>query len=304
MKKLSFGLIVINLLLIAVASFMGLKINKALILPLIGESKVIASENIWFPQVSKAKSFPEVNAQAAFFVETKTGQVLYQKNIHQRLPIASLTKIMTAIVSLERTTMNDQFLVTTQASEMEPDKMYLITGEKLSLEELLVGMFLVSGNDASEVLAEGVTGRREEFIAMMNAKALSLGMNNSLFINPTGLQEDGKVQYSSAYDVALMSRYAIYRWPKLVDITSRPQIYLPPTDTHQGFNLVSGINLVTTYPGVVGFKTGYTPEAGLTLVTLARQGNNEVLGVLLNVPDRRDEARKLLDYSFAQLEDY
>jgi D-alanyl-D-alanine carboxypeptidase len=136
---------------------------------------------------------------------------------------------------------------------------------------------------------------------MMNSKAATLGMVDTQFINPSGLEEDGRDQHSSAYDVALMSRYAISHWPHLVDISSQQHIYLPESPTHQDYDLYSGINLLSTYPGVVGFKTGFTPEAGLTLVTLARRGGFEVLGVLLGSDDRRAEARKLLDYSFKQL---
>lgn len=308
MKKILaglFSLIVLGSIGLVVVS--DLIKQEPLVLPGLG-SRAIAAENIWFPKESSVSAGPEVNAQAAFFMETKTGRVLYQKNRHLRLPVASLTKIMTVIVAMEHKQMKDQFMVSQAAADMEPDKMLLIAGERLSLEELLDGIFLVSANDASEVLAEGVTGRREEFISMMNAKASSIGMVDSLFINPTGLEEDpstgsGQVveQYSSAYDVALMSRYAIYRWPQLVEISSQPRIFLPQTQTHQDYDLNSGINLLTTYPGVVGFKTGFTPEAGMTLTTLARRGGHEVLGVLLNAEDRRGEAKTLLDYSFEQL---
>lgn len=172
-------------------------------------------------------------------------------------------------------------------------------------------MFLVSANDAAESIAEGTTGNRDEFIKLMNSEAKSLGMNDTLFINPTGLEEDDPSappdsgqeipQYSSAYDVALMSRFAIKQWPHLVDISSQPEIDLPQSDSHQEYDLNNGINLITTYPGVVGFKIGYTPDAGLTIATLARKGGHEVLGVLLGTEDRRDETRQMLDYSFKKL---
>jgi D-alanyl-D-alanine carboxypeptidase len=184
----------------------------------------------------------------------------------------------------------------------------LIAGERLTLEELLSGIFLVSANDAAEVLAEQTTGIRAEFIEQMNTKAKMLGMNDTLFINPSGLEEDDprdptklKDRYSTAYDVALMSRYLIAQWPEIIKISSSPHIYLPRTEYHQDYELYSGINLLTTYPGVLGLKTGFTPEAGLTLVTLAKRGDAEVIGVLLNCTSRRDDAQKLLDYSFKKL---
>lgn len=285
-----------------------------LISPVLGVPKLRLATNLWFPKDNffskevSAHDEEELTAKAAFFVETNSGQVLFEKDSHQKLPIASLTKIMTAIVALENKETADLLTVSERAAGMEPDKMYLKPGEKLTLKELLEGIFLVSGNDASEVLAEGSTGRREEFISLMNSKADQLGMKNSLFINPSGLEEDGLSEpgkliehYSTAYDVALMSRFAIKKWPFLVDISSKPEIFIPENSTHQAYQLYNGINLLTTYPGVLGFKTGFTPEAGLTLVTLARRGEYEVVGVLLGSTNRRDDAKLLLDYSFAKL---
>lgn len=303
LKKFLLGLIGILILGAALLNFLPTK-NKNLISPLLNRSKINLSDNIWLPKVGEvfgAESAPDISAQGAFFVDTQTGQVFYQKNPHQRLPIASLTKIMTVIVALENKKFSDSITISSEAANMEPDKMQLIEGEKLTVEELLDGIFTVSANDAAEALAENSVDGRGEFIKLMNQEAQQIGMKDTKFINPTGLEEDGVEQYSSAYDVALMSRYAIKHWPHLVDISSEPHIYLPVTTTHQDYDLYSGINLLTTYPGVVGFKTGYTPEAGLTLVTLARKEGHEVLGVLLGSGDRRDEARALLDYSFKSL---
>ncbi len=280
--------------------------KSSLVSPVLGISKERLADNIWFPQkaefnVEEFNSAPEITSQAAFFIETNSGRVLYQKNPQEKYHIASLMKIMTTIVALERKKMDDIYDISSYAAGMEPDKMLLIAGEKLTLKELLEGIFLVSANDAAEALAEGTTGRREEFINLMNSKAVQLGMNNTFFANPTGLEEDTINQYSTAYDVSLMSRYLIRRWPEILEISSNPHIYIERTADHQDYDLYSGINLLTTYPGVMGLKTGYTPEAGLTLVTLARKGNKEVLGVLLGAVNRRDDAKALLDYSFLKL---
>lgn len=282
-----------------------------LVSPVLGVSRVSYSDNIWAPQEATGSSYldaPEITAEAAFFVEANTGRVLYSKNPKLKKPIASLTKIMTAIVALDHKKYTDSFFVSKKAEEVEPDEMMLIAGEKLTLEELLSGIFLVSANDAAEVLAEQVTGNRDEFIDEMNTKAKMLGMNDTLFINPTGLEEDDPLdplklrdRYSTAFDVALMSRYLIARWPDVVKISSSPHIFLPRTENHQDYELYSGINLLTTYPGVLGLKTGFTPEAGLTLVTLAKRGEAEVIGVLLNCTSRRDDAQMMLDYSFKKL---
>ncbi len=273
---------------------------------MLGVAKERVSENVWAPHIEDITlnqfiDAPEITAISALFVDTTTGQVLYEKNSQQELSIASLTKIMTTIIALENKTPEDLFTVSEHASSMEPDKMYLIAGEKISLSNLLDGIFLVSANDAAEVIAENTSGRREEFINLMNSKARQLGMNNTFFLNPSGLEEDFAKQYSTALDVAVMSRYLITRWPNVVNISSQPHVYIERTDYHQDYDMYSGINLLTTYPGVLGLKTGYTPVAGLTLVTLARRGDKEVLGVLLGAVNRRDDAKALLDYSFKKL---
>ncbi|KKS70867.1 MAG: Serine-type D-Ala-D-Ala carboxypeptidase [Candidatus Daviesbacteria bacterium GW2011_GWA2_42_7] len=261
-----------------------------------------AGVNLWFPLVQASTSavpVPDLTAKAAYFIDINSGQVLFEKDPRQRLPIASLVKIMTAVVTLENKGWSDNVLVSERAAGMEPDSMLLKMGESLTVEELLYGVFLVSANDSAEALAETSTKSREDFLSQMNTKAVQLGMRDTVFINPTGLEEDGREQYSTAYDVAIMARYAIKNFPHLVDISSAPHIILPETPAHQDYDLYSGINLLTTYPGVLGFKTGYTPEAGLTLVTLAEKEGHKVLGVLLGSQNRREEAKELLDYSFS-----
>ncbi len=304
MKKL----VILSAFLFILVSILGYhftsgKETKKLISPLLKQEKVLGV-NQWLPSQVLANSqnnAPQITAKGAFFIETKTGQVLYSKNINQRLPVASLVKVMTILIALEHKKMEETYLVSQRAADMEPDKMLLIAGEKLTLKELLSGIFLVSANDAAEVLAEGTTGSREEFIKLMNSKAVQLGMKDTFYANPTGLDEDSNNSYSSAYDLALLTRYLIRHYPEVVDISKQTHIFLPQTDEHQDYGMYTGINLVSTYPGVVGFKTGYTPEAELTLITLVRIDGHEVIGVLLGSGDRRDEAKELLDYSFNKL---
>lgn len=303
--------ILIFLLVVILCGFVFVKsrelfVKKDLASPVLGISTSDISVNAWEPKYTPGMEnnfpdAPEITATSAFFVNPASGQVLYAKNPNQKMKIASLTKIMSVIIALERKNLDDVYTVSDQASEMEPDKMYLLPGEKHTLKNLLDGIFLVSANDAAETLAEGTTGRREEFINLMNSKALQLGMNNTLFVNPSGLEEDGKNYYSTSIDVAIMSRYLIKKWPQIISISSQPYVYIEKTDWHQDYEMYSGINLLTTYPGVLGLKTGFTPEAGLTLVTYAVQGNKEVLGVLLNATNRRDDAKVLLDYSFSKM---
>lgn len=302
MKKATLFIAPVIILLASVV--LGINSNKPsahLISPLIKQENVLGI-NQWFPgTIGDQLNAPNISAKAAFFVDTKEGGVFYSKNEHERLPIASLVKVMTVLIALEHKNMDDQFTVSKSAADMEPDKMLLIAGEKLTLKELLDGIFLVSANDAAESVAEGTTGDRQEFINLMNEKAKQLGMKDTYYANPTGLDEDTNNSYSTVYDLAILTRFLIRHYPQVVNISSSEHIYLSQTETHQDYDMYSGINLLTTYPGVVGFKTGYTPEAGLTLITLVRRDGHEVIGVILGSEDRRDEARELLDYAFAKL---
>lgn len=317
MRKTAY-LLLTCLCLVFLGGFGYFKVLKTpldpLVSPVLGVSKIKYSDNIWFPEEASKSGYPgapEVTAQEALFVDANSGEVLYQKNSHTKAPIASLTKIMTVILALESKSPADTFTISQTAADLEPDKMYLKPGEKLKLEELLDGIFLISANDAAEAIAENVAGTKMDFVNLMNTKAKILGMNDTEFINPTGLEEDQpgtdpeqgiRIPHNStAYDVLLMSRFLVHRFPDIVKISSNPHIYLDQTDTHQAYDLTSGINLLTTYPGVLGLKTGYTPEAGLTLVTLAQRGDRQVMGVLLGATERREDAKALLDYSFQKL---
>lgn len=276
--------------------------QESLISPIAKDSRN-PSLNQWIPKqvLGIFTNVPKITAKSAFFVETKSGEVLFAKEARTKLPIASLTKVMTVLVALEHKNLDDQYSVSQRASEMEPDEMILFSGETLTLKELLYGVFLVSANDAAEVLAEETVESREQFINLMNDKANLLGMEDTKFVNPTGLDEDSNNSYSTAYDLAILTRYLIKHYPEVVNISSTYHIYLPASETHQDYDMYSGINLITTYQGVVGFKTGFTPEAGMTLITLARKNDHEVIGVLLGSESRRDEAKELLDYSFGKL---
>ncbi len=302
MKKVVSSFLVLSFLFLVVLIISSLnKKDFQLISPKPKQVNILGISQ-WFPkEVKEELSVLQISAKAAIFTDTKEGKVLYEKKIHEKLPIASLVKVMTALIALEHKNMDDKFLVSQRAADMEPDKMLLIAGEKLTLRELLDGIFLISANDGAEVLAEGTTGSRDEFLKLMNDKAKQLGMEDTYFANPTGLDEDSNNSYSTAYDLAILTRYLIRHFPEVVEISKTEHIYLPKTEDHQDYDMYSGINLLTTYPGVVGFKTGYTPEAGLTLITLARKDGQEIVGVLLGSESRRDEARELLDYSFEKL---
>lgn len=243
---------------------------------------------------------PEVSARASLVYDLTTNKVIYQKNAKEKLPMASITKIMTSIVALENKRKDNKYFVAKKDLVGE-DSMGLTAGEVLSLEELLYGLMLHSGNDAAETLANNFSGGRTKFITAMNNKAKSLGLSDTNFTNPTGLEGDGK-QYTTSYDLLVITRYAVLNFPLFNEIVSTVDYNIPAAKTHKAFYLANETNLLTSYPGVKGIKTGYTPEAGLCLVTYLDYGGHKIIGILLGSDNRRQEMKDLLDYSLRSLE--
>lgn len=257
---------------------------------------------IWLPffgETDSDKDEPVLSAKSAFMYETGKGEVIYSKNSGMRLPMASLTKIMTAIIALENPRSDDRYVVRKEHLVGE-DSMGLEAGEVLTLEELLYGLMLPSGNDASEVLASNFPGGRAAFLRAMNNKAASLGLRDTRFSNPSGLQGDG-AQYTTAEDLVVITKYAIDNFPLFEEIVSTFQYEIPQTKEHKYFFLENATNLISTYPGVKGVKTGFTPEAGMCLVTYLDYEGQKVIGVILNSENRRGEMKELLDYSLEKL---
>ena len=157
-------------------------------------------------------------------------------------------------------------------------------------------MLLPSGNDAAEVLANNYPTGRTAFIKAMNNKAKALGMEDTHYTNPSGLQGDGN-QYTTVHDLLILTRYALDHYPLFATIVSTLTYDIPQTDTHKAYSLSNETNLLSTYQGVKGVKTGYTPEAGLCLVTYIDYGDHKIIGVILNSQNRRGEMKELLDYS-------
>lgn len=259
--------------------------------------------SLWLPFLQTASAnnvkVPDLTAKSVLMYDLTTEKALFEKNPKERLPMASLTKIMTAIVSMENPRSDNTYVVHGQDLVGE-DSMGLSNGEQLTLEELLYGLMLQSGNDAAEVLASDSPFGRTGFIKAMNDRAKAMGLVDTHFSNPSGLQGDG-VQYTTAYDLLVMTRYALAHFPLFADIVAQPEYVLPATRTHREYDLVNETNLLTTYDGVKGVKTGYTPEAGLCLVTYLDFGGHKIIGILLNSEDRRMEMKDLLDYSLESL---
>ncbi len=256
----------------------------------------------WMPaktKVATSTKIPQIQAAAALSYDLTTGQVLFDKNSTKKLPMASLTKVMTAIVALDTLKSSDMVTINKNSASIGENSMGLSAGEKLTVEDLLYGLFLLSGNDAAEALANASPFGRENFVFQMNKKAEELGLSNTRFTNPSGLQGDGN-QYSTAKDLLIITKYALEN-PTIAQVASKPYYFIPYTDTHKAFELYNETNLLTTYPGVKGFKTGYTYEAGLCLITYLEYNGHKIIAVVLNSPSRREEMIQILDYSLKSL---
>ncbi len=268
-------------------------------------AKDILVDNYWFPKLSSltaSKSVSDLNlsAKSALLVNYESGEIIFDKNSKERLPTASTIKIMTALIALESSSLERNFTVSAKAAGVGEDSMDLAEGEKLTLSELLYGLMLVSGNDAAVTIAEGVGGSEDAFVAMMNNKLKSLGLSDTKFINASGLDEDNKDQYSTAFDLATIAHYSFEKYPIFRQIVSTEHYVISETSDHKAFDLYNETNLLTTYPGVRGIKPGFTWDAGWCLVTYAQNNGKKLIGVILGSSDRRGEMKELLDYGFSK----
>src|SRR3990170_1507432 len=247
---------------------------------------------LWAPQTHAE---PDVVGEAALLMELHTGKVVWTKNENKRLAPASTTKILTALVALERSPLEQIVTVSDHAAATEGSSTYLRPGERISLEDLLYAGLLQSGNDAAIAIAEGVAGSTEEFVRMMNETAQRLGAKDSSFLNPHGLPLKG--HYTTAKDLALITRAAMQnpKFREIVGTRIRPW-------NGEGWKgtLVNHNRLMGDYKSAIGVKTGYTVEAGQCLVAAARRGGATYLAVVLNSRGRAiwEDARELLDYGF------
>ena len=245
---------------------------------------------------------PAVDAQEVALVNLDTGRFLWQRNAGAAWAPASLTKIFTAMVASDLMAMNGLVTVPASINQLPPDStvMGLTAGERLTVRDLLYGVFLASGNDAAEPLASAVTSR-STFIADMTVRAMRLGLRTTHFVNPTGLDAAG--HYSSADDLAIAARYLEVHYPGLVSIAATPAVAIPATATHKPYALVNIDKLLHTYPGTYGLKTGWTDAALGCLITTSSRGGRRLLAVLLGAPagTAYDQMPKVLDYGFELL---
>lgn len=246
------------------------------------------------------------NAKSAIMIEASTGEVLFEKNVHERLHPASMTKIMTMLLVIESIEKgafdwDDIVTVSANASGMGGSQILLETGEKMSVRDLFKGVAVASGNDASVALAEKVAGTEELFVQMMNKRAKELGLKNTNFKNSHGL--DAANHYSSAYDMAILARELV-KHEVVLQYTSIYEEYLR-ANTDRKVWLVNTNKLVRFYDGVDGLKTGFTQEARYCLTATAMKNGMRIITVVMGEPDsktRNAETSAMLDYAFAQYE--
>ena len=242
------------------------------------------------------------NAKSAIMIESSTGKIIYEKNSHEKLPMASMTKMMTLLLIMENIDNNnlkwtETITASEHASSMGGSQIFLQPGEEMTVEDLVKGICIGSGNDASVAMAERIGGSEENFVKMMNDKAKKLGLKDTNFINACGLDADN--HYSSAYDMAMIAKELV-KYKKILEYTGTYEDYLRK-NTPNSFWLVNTNKLVGYYNGVDGLKTGYTKEAGYCITTTAKKNNMRLISVVMGEPSskiRNSETTELLDYGF------
>lgn len=257
------------------------------------------------PQKKSGADDPKINASAAILIYAPNKYPLYSLNGSEPVPIASITKVMTAVVALDIYKLDDILTIDDESPKAIPSKIYLKPGEKIKLEDLLYGLLMNSGNDAAKAIARGKTSE-EKFITLMNEKAKELNLNDTHFKDTAGLDDSG---YSSARDVAILFTYALDN-PTFQKIVATSEKEISSTDGTISHKLENSDRLITgeiPVEGVIGGKTGYTPDAGHTLVTGAKRDGHTLVSVILktkaDTPSASaEETKKLLLWGFASFE--
>jgi serine-type D-Ala-D-Ala carboxypeptidase (penicillin-binding protein 5/6) len=247
-----------------------------------------------FPE--KTSASVSVSASSAVLMDQESGRVLYGKNAHEKKRIASITKIMTAILAIESGKLEKMVQVSAKATRAEGSSVYLKPNEKIKLEDLVYGLMLRSGNDTAEAIAEYVGGSLDGFVYLMNSKAKEIGMANTNFANPHGL-DNFENHYSTAYDMALLTRYAMQN--EKYRVISGTKIHKAPNPEEKWDRVWRNKNrLLSKYKYTTGGKTGYTKRAKRTLVTTATKGDMDLISVTLNAPDDWNDHISMFEYGF------
>ena len=289
MKKIC--LIIYLLCIFALSNFKVYAVNE--------ENVVKENENV---EETKNTLDLAKNATSAIMLEASTGEIIFQKNVNEKRPPASMTKMMSMLLIMENIekgnlTFEEEVTASAYASSMGGSQIFLKAGEKMKVEDLLKGIAIGSGNDATVAMAERIAGTEEAFVKLMNDRAKELGLNNTNFKNSTGL--DAENHYSTAYDMSVIARELV-KHKKILEFTGTYEDYLRK-DSTSPFWLVNTNRLVRFYQGVDGLKTGYTKEAGYCLTSTAEKDNMRLITVVMNEPStqiRNGETSSMLDYGF------
>ncbi len=262
------------------------------------------------PALTAAKS-PEISLQgdvlkaaSYILVDGDTASILAQKAGDTEVPIASLTKVMTAMVALDLADTKEAFTVTQRAADQIPTKIGVVVGQRMPLGDLLHALLLTSANDAADVIRDGIDTKYggRVFVNAMNKKAALLGLTHTHFANPQGF--DDPQNYSTAHDLAVLSLYALSQYPVIHDIAQKEYYFIPATVDHKQFDLYNWNGLIGTYPDTMGVKIGSTPQAGKTTIVLSERQGKRMLAVVLGAPtilDRDLWASQLLDAGYQAL---
>ena len=248
---------------------------------------------LFLPHVALAEQAKDVPAQAAYLMEANSGRVLYAENENERLPMASTTKIMTALLAVESGRLTETVTVPDEAAGTEGSSMYLKAGETIPLADLVYGLMLTSGNDAAVAIACFLDGGVEAFAARMNARAEQLGLTGTHFRNPNGLHDPD--HYSTARDLAILGAAALGN-PFFAEIAATQY---HKTSGSNPRTLKNKNRLLWEYEGGIGVKTGYTKAAGKCLVFAAERGGMKLVGTVLNCPSMWNTAKSMLDAGFS-----
>ncbi len=259
---------------------------------------------LFIPVIVNAEDIEDLapNASSAIMIEASTGEILFQKNADEKLAPASMTKMMSLLLIFEEIDKGnikwDEMITTSEhASSMGGSQIFLKVGEKMSALDMIKGITIASGNDATVAMSERVAGSEESFVKRMNERAKELGLKNTNFVNATGLDADN--HYSSAYDMSLIAKELV-KHEKVLEFSSTYEDYLRK-GTSNPFWLVNTNRLVKFYPEIDGLKTGFTNSAKYCLTATAKKDGMRLITVVMNEPDtgkRSSDTKKMLDYGF------
>ncbi len=254
------------------------------------------------PQSHAASTFDEAKAYGV--VDLDTGEIIAEKGLSERLPIASLTKVMTAVVALDLVSPDESFYISKRAAAEIPTKIGVIPGQTMKLNELLHAILMTSANDAAEAIRDGIDRKYNQdgvFIEAMNIKAQAIGLKNSHFANPQGF--DSPENYSSVEDLALLTQYALINYPLIAEIVKKDYQFLAANYNHKQFDLYNWNGLIGVYPNTYGMKIGNTGKAGVTTIVVSEREGKRIVAIVLGAPGilKRDLwAADLLDLGFEQ----